>query len=305
MAYKRTLHKNALIKLVKEKRMILQRDAKERMNSVDIKYTVESLVKEGKIKRQKVKVRGSVGNLTDQYLLSTNDMKQAEILDYEKELINRPYKSPLEQNHCYKKVEKPVEQQLKKDTTEVIHNTKVVDMQEYIKVNNTNIIVKDFNSERVVTFEEIDAVHQRPIGTARRNFSTNKSRFVEGIDYFVFKGNEGRKTLIQANYTKFVELPKSKNFSYYLITETGYMMLVKSFTDDLSWEVQRQLVQSYFKVKELKDKQNNNLPITQLDLNFQGMYDMMKLFAGGISDLNDRVKVLEGTIEGFKKAITG
>ncbi|OAD19482.1 toxin-antitoxin system, toxin component, Bro family [Candidatus Thiomargarita nelsonii] len=31
-----------------------------------------------------------------------------------------------------------------------------------------------------------------------------------------------------------------------LITETGYLMLVKSFTDDLAWQVQRELVNKYF-----------------------------------------------------------
>lgn len=36
-----------------------------------------------------------------------------------------------------------------------------------------------------------------------------------------------------------------------LITESGYLMLVKSFTDDLSWQIQRQLVKLYFRVKEL------------------------------------------------------
>lgn len=34
-----------------------------------------------------------------------------------------------------------------------------------------------------------------------------------------------------------------------LITESGYLMLVKSFTDDLAWQVQRQLVNSYFRAK--------------------------------------------------------
>lgn len=34
-----------------------------------------------------------------------------------------------------------------------------------------------------------------------------------------------------------------------LITETGYLMLVKSFTDDLAWKVQRELVDSYFRVR--------------------------------------------------------
>lgn len=309
MGYKRTEHKNALIKLVKEKRMILQTDAKSIMNKNDIKYTVESLVKEGKIKRQKVKVRGKVGNLTDQYLLYSNDVKQSEILEYEKELINRPYESPLIKNHCYKRKEEKFKQELKdafqKDKNYSLQNNNIIDLREYVKINNTDLIIKTFNGERVVTFEEIDKVHNRPVGTARRNFSTNKNRFIEGIDYFIFKGNEGRETLIQANYTNFVELPKSKNFVYYLITETGYMMLVKSFTDDLSWDVQRQLVQSYFKVKELKELQNNNLPITQQDLNFNGIYDIMKLFAGGIADLNDRVKILENTIEGFRKAING
>ena len=35
-----------------------------------------------------------------------------------------------------------------------------------------------------------------------------------------------------------------------LITEQGYLMLVKSFTDDLAWEVQRKLVSSYFNVHQ-------------------------------------------------------
>ena len=35
-----------------------------------------------------------------------------------------------------------------------------------------------------------------------------------------------------------------------VLTESGYLMIVKTFTDDLSWKVQRQLVNTYFKVKE-------------------------------------------------------
>ena len=34
------------------------------------------------------------------------------------------------------------------------------------------------------------------------------------------------------------------------LTETGYLMLVKVFDDDLSWQVQRQLVRRYFAAKE-------------------------------------------------------
>jgi hypothetical protein len=40
-----------------------------------------------------------------------------------------------------------------------------------------------------------------------------------------------------------------------LITETGYLMLVKSFTDDLAWKVQRELVDSYFRARAEPDEQ--------------------------------------------------
>lgn len=33
-----------------------------------------------------------------------------------------------------------------------------------------------------------------------------------------------------------------------LVTESGYLLLVKSFTDDLAWQIQKQLVNAYFKV---------------------------------------------------------
>jgi hypothetical protein len=293
--YKRTEHKNALIKLVKEKRMILQCDAAKRLNRDNINDTAKVLVEQGKIKRQKVKVRGKVGNLTDQYLLYSSDVKQGEILEYEKELINRPFQSPLKKNHCYKKKENPVEQELKSISKKLenTNNNNIIDMQEYIKVNNKELKIKEFHGERVVTFKEIDELHERPDGTARQTFNRNKKYFEEGKHYFVCQTYEAQKMGITA--------PNGLK----LLTERGYLLLVKAFTDDLSWKVQDILIESYFKVKEFKELQNNNLPITQQDLNFNGIYDMMKLFAGGIADLNDRVKVIENTIEGFKKAITG
>ncbi len=53
-----------------------------------------------------------------------------------------------------------------------------------ITINNYELPVREYNGQRVVTFKDIDAVHQRPEGTARRNFNHNKRRFIEGMDYF-------------------------------------------------------------------------------------------------------------------------
>lgn len=103
--------------------------------------------------------------------------------------------------------------------------------------------IKVWNGQRVVTFKDIDEVHQRPDGTSRRNFNANKKRFVEGEDYFKLKPKEIRTH-------KLIEISPKARENVVFLTETGYLMIVKSLTDDLAWKVQRQLVNSYFKVKE-------------------------------------------------------
>lgn len=112
-------------------------------------------------------------------------------------------------------------------------------MKEII-INNTSLGVKEYNGQRVVTFKDIDVVHHRPEGTARRNFNKNKKYFIEGEDYFVRNSYEAK--------TEFGIIAPN---GLMLITETGYYMLVKSFTDDLSWAVQRELTNCYFRVKDI------------------------------------------------------
>ena len=120
-------------------------------------------------------------------------------------------------------------------------------MNELIHIGNSYISIKEYNGQRVVTFKDIDAVHGRPDGTASRNFRSNKEHFIEGEDFFRVSPDEIRRTRL------FV-IPDKATTDYALITEQGYLMLVKSFTDDLAWEVQRQLVSSYFKVRQTVDE---------------------------------------------------
>ena len=114
-------------------------------------------------------------------------------------------------------------------------------MQEIEKINETELTVKVYQNQRVVTFKDIDMVHERPEGTAKRNFSANKKYFIDGEDFFLISKREVGTDFVQTY--GFSETAPSGM----LITESGYLMLVKSFTDDLAWEVQRQLVKSYFR----------------------------------------------------------
>lgn len=108
--------------------------------------------------------------------------------------------------------------------------------------------IKIWNNQRVVTFKDIDEVHQRPEGTAKKAFSRNRKRFIKGVDYFIVTRSEIQKS-VKDTLEYFENIP---NRGLTVLTETGYLMVVKPFTDDLSWNVQRQLVTGYFKGKALE-----------------------------------------------------
>lgn len=114
-----------------------------------------------------------------------------------------------------------------------------------IIINGIALAIKEYNGKRVVTFRNIDEVHKRPEGTARKRFNDNKGRFVEGEDFFKVCASEIRTH-------KLFDISPKAHEDVTLITESGYYMLVKSFTDDLSWDVQRQLVNSYFRVQQIQ-----------------------------------------------------
>lgn len=226
-------------------------------------------------------------------------------------------------------------------------------------INTIPLMIKEYNNHRVVTFKDIDTVHERPEGTARKRFNDNREHFIEGVDFFKvpyggaiecplggrslidfannLDGYRGRdysgyiylaqdedskwykigRTSVKRNVEKRLDLARTKglvNYQYFecldtlkadklikerlqdyqvknswynckfsyivsvieqsvkeitdnfeprkyhkggyhgditLITESGYLMLVKSFTDELAWQVQRELVNTYFRAKEM------------------------------------------------------
>lgn len=60
-------------------------------------------------------------------------------------------------------------------------------------INNTDLSVKEFKNQRVVTFKDIDMLHERVEGTADRNFRENKKYFIENEDYFILKKNQNNE----------------------------------------------------------------------------------------------------------------
>ncbi|ECZ1104384.1 ORF6N domain-containing protein [Salmonella enterica] len=119
-----------------------------------------------------------------------------------------------------------------------------------VTINNKQLPAVEYRGQRVVTFAMIDDVHGRPDGTAKRNFEENRHRFIEGVDFFELSTEEIRTNLPEGIFSKFA--PRGIT-----LAESGYLMIVKSLTDDLAWQVQRELVNSYFRTRA---------PLTEIEM---------------------------------------
>jgi DNA-binding XRE family transcriptional regulator len=110
-------------------------------------------------------------------------------------------------------------------------------MELSITINGQTLPVLSYEGQRVVTYKDVATVHQVEEKTIRNNFANNRKHFKEGIDFFLLRGKKACQNIGRASYVTQINV----------FTESGYLMLAKSLTDDLSWQVQRELVNNYFK----------------------------------------------------------
>ncbi len=105
-----------------------------------------------------------------------------------------------------------------------------------------------YKDQPVLTFKMMDQVHERPDGTASRNFRNNRDRFIENEDFFKMPYDEHKDLMGRNTSDQNDQIRTSMIF----LTGIGYMMLVKSFTDDRAWSVQRSLVKNYFQTRQAR-----------------------------------------------------
>ena len=164
----------------------------------------------------------------------------------------------------------------------------------YELINEKFIEIKEYNGQRVVTFKDIDILHQRPDGTASRNFRANREHFIEGEDFFSVE-------LTNDEIRRQFGAGRNAGKNLILLTESGYLMIVKSFTDELAWKVQRQLVNTYFRAKQ----QNNCSSINKTDIvmAIKELYEKNCELNDKISNLNKENHELNYKIEHLNNQI--
>lgn len=135
----------------------------------------------------------------------------------------------------------------------------VVSDDNFLEINGVKIERKEYNGVPVVTSWDIAKIHSKENRRVNENFKNVKEKLVLGEDYFALN----RKEISESNFSIQEKIPNNVK-TIYLFTEMGYLMLSKTFNDDFSWEIQRELIKNYFNMKKLKNAlENGEIEIVQ------------------------------------------
>lgn len=156
-------------------------------------------------------------------------------------------------------------------------------MNEMVTVEGTEMQIREYDGQRVVTFDDICAVHKCERKRLTKHFERKRKHFLKDEDYYELTRKE-LNDLTSPN-SKIIGNPMIKA---YLFTESGYLMIIKCLDDDLAWKVQRQLVNSYFKVKqEIPERKTYPLLVedkwlAEMEPNFEYLCKEYKLTRKGL-----------------------
>lgn len=152
---------------------------------------------------------------------------------------------------------------------------------------NEEIEIKEYKGERVITAWDIARLHGRDVREITQNFNYVKEKMILNEDYFIIsKENISESKILIQNF-----IPNNVK-EIILFTESGYLLLAKTFTDEKSWNIQRQLVKSYFKLKELKEKvEAGEIEIKKVNSEIQSNNNQL-----------EQLKSIENIITAYKNA---
>ncbi len=117
----------------------------------------------------------------------------------------------------------------------------------------TDLQVIEYQNQRILTTQQLADNYITESQVITNNFNRNKERYKEGIHYYALE-SEAKTAFI--NLTQ-IDLGSAKNAkTLYLWTEKGALLHAKSLNTDKAWEVYQELVDTYFRVKELSPYQS-------------------------------------------------
>ena len=108
-------------------------------------------------------------------------------------------------------------------------------------------------NKKSMLVKDIALIHDRPVKAINQAINMNRNRFKDGIDVIDLK-IESRSIKLTEFFNK-QQIANSNNI--YLLSERGYAKLLKILEDDKAWEIYDELVDNYFNMRYIIQKQDS------------------------------------------------
>jgi hypothetical protein len=161
--------------------------------------------------------------------------------------------------------------------------------------------VIEHKQQRVLTTKQLAEFYDADPKAIARNFERNKNRYQEGTHYFALTGEE----LTQFKGSRQNEDSLKYVSVLYLWTERGCLNHAKSLGTDEAWAIYDELVETYFRAKEISKVFSQLSPQTQVLINLELK---QKQLESEIAATKEQVTEIKETIinrnEDWRKDIT-
>lgn len=131
--------------------------------------------------------------------------------------------------------------------------------------------------KKSMTAKDIANLHNQPLGKINELINRNINRFKDGVDILDLKTVIPQKDIEIFGFTQNA-WNRMKNA--FLVSERGYMKLLRLLEDDIAWNIYDELVDNYFNMRQSIKK-----PLTAVE--------QIKLLPKAVVELDDRVTNLE------------
>jgi hypothetical protein len=111
----------------------------------------------------------------------------------------------------------------------------------------SNLIPIEHQNQRVLTTQQIAQLYETDTDKIKQNFSNNRDRDIPGVHYYIAEGELLRR--LKSEVENFDLAPNVNKL--YLWTEKGALLHAKSLNTDKAWNMYSELVDTYFRAKQL------------------------------------------------------
>lgn len=108
--------------------------------------------------------------------------------------------------------------------------------------------------KKAMLVKDIATIHDRPVKAINQAIERQLNRFKNGIDILDLKVENFAVTLSDLGFNQ-GQINASKHI--YLLSERGYAKLLKILEDDKTWEIYDELVDNYFNIRYIIQKQDS------------------------------------------------